>query len=437
MIYQLLKRDDVWRILPYCVVGSLLAYPLMGTPVARSAWLGGMLGLWSLAAAMFGLQRATRFQAGLPIAARQLFLTRLLSLLGILWLPALAVSGMVLVVTGTADAASALTVAKAVAVWTLATAILHSIRVGELSLPGWMTLAVVFLFPPVSMLVATHVGAATVLAVCLPLSAVLLLRTWRALPKSYQLAPAGRHPKAASVPNAEKRAKTTGRFSQAAAWWPVLHSVFPGLGLFYLPWIFFGAVSGQWVSGSFGVALLWFLARQPSRWLWALPIRPRALLLTILAPILLTLAGGYFAGPRLAKHPIPIPDLNVQVIYLAVILGWALLVVLCIVINDWRRLGRLPKWVRALPALLLVGIPGFVPGILALLTPWAALEQFRSLQRDIPLAISHAIPGGAFGAVAVSVVALAALYWAVEKVFSEPEFTGKPLPPQKFEFLQR
>ena len=295
-----------------------------------------------------------------------------------------------------------------------------------------MIFVLMFLAPPAGLLVARFAGTNPVLAVCLPLSAVLLLRTWRTFPKSYQLAPAGTHPRTAPVPNAEKRPRTT------VAWWPVLHSVFPARSLFLLPWFVMGAMPGQWVFGSFGVALLWFQARQQSRWLWSLPIHARALLLTILAPAFLVLAGGYFTGLHLPKkRPIPAPDLNLQIFNIAAILGWALLVVLCMTIYDWRRLGRVPKWVRALPALLLIVMPGFVPGILALLTPWAAMEQFARLQRDILQAISHAIPGGVFGAVAVSVAALAALYWAIEKVFSEPEFTGKPRPPQDFEFLQR
>jgi hypothetical protein len=171
--------------------------------------------------------------------------------------------------------------------------------------------------------------------------------------------------------------------------------------------------------------------------LWSLPMNARALLLTILAPILLTLAGCYFAGLHIPKrHPIPVPDLNVQILTLAAILGCALLVVLCMVVYDWRRMGRFPKWVRALPALL-VGIPVLLPGVIFLLAPSAGMGQFARLQRDIVLAILGLIPGGAFGAVAASLAALAALYWAIEKVFSEPEFANLPRPPQYYQFLQR
>jgi len=464
MIYQLLKRDDVWRILPYYVLGCAVIYPFFGASVMRAAFLSAMLGF---GAAVAGFQRATRFQAGLPIAARQLFLARLISLLGILWLPALAGAGMMLLVTGTAHAASASAVAKVVVAYTLVIALLQSIRVRDLSLPIWKMFPVMFLFSNVGILAATSAVAVPVLALCLPLSAVLLLRTWIALPRSYQLAPAGRHPRTISVPDAEplagrlgasggqalldyerqhgqscvtgeERAKTTGSSSPAAVWWPVLHSVFPGLGLFYLAWAFMGAMSGTSAFGSFGVAMLWFLARQPSRWLWSVPINARALLLTILTPILLALTGGYFAGLYLPKKsPIPVPDLNIPVLNLAAVLVWALLVVLSMVLYDWRRLGRMPKWVRALPALLLIGIPALVRGGVMLFASSAATKQFERSQREILQAIWNAIPGGVFGAVAVTAVALAALYWAVEKVFSEPEFAGKPHPPQDFESGQR
>jgi hypothetical protein len=433
MIYQLLKRDDVRRIAPFVVLVSAVLYPLLGASVGRVAFLSVMMGA---GAVIMGLQRATRFQAGLPIAARQLFLTRLLALLGVLWLPALAGGGMILATTGTAHAAAALAVAKVAALYTLATAALQSIRVRELSLPRWL-IYVVFPLLPVGMWTAKSIATTPVMAVCLPLSAVLLLRTWRALPKSYQLAPAGNHPRTASVPNAEKRARTTVRFSPVAAWWPVLHSVFPARSLFVLPWLVMGAVPGQWVFGSFGVALLWFQARQQCRWLWSLPIPARALLLTILAPAFLMLAGCFFTSLHLRKRPIPVPDLNFQILNVAAILGWALLVVLCMAIYDWRRLGRFPKWVRALPAMLLVGIPSLAPVYLSLLTPLAAMEQSARLQRDILQALSHAIPGGVFGAMAATAAALAVLYWAIEKVFSEPEFAGKPRPTQDFEFLQR
>ncbi len=434
MIYQLLKRDEVWRLVPYAVLGCAVVYPLIGASVGRAAFLSVLLGL---GAAVAGFQRATRFQAGLPIAARQLFLTRLLSLLGILWLPPLAGVCMILATTGVAHAASALAVAKAVAVCTLAIAALQSIEVRELTLPRWLIFPVMFLFQAVGLSVTKFAGATPVLAVCLPLIAVLLLRTWRALPKSYQLAPAGNHPRTASASNAAQRAKTTGRFSPAAAWWPVLHSVFSWQHLIFLTMLLMVGTSKSWIGPAYCVGMLWLITRQQIRWLWSLPINARALLLTILAPILLTLTGGYFAGPHMAKRHIPVPDLNAQVLNLAATLGLALIIVLCMVLYDWRRLGRVPKWVRALPALLLVGIPSVLPAFLMLFAPSTLMKRLPQLILERPELISGAIPGGVLGALAASVAALTALYWAVEKVFSESEFAGKPRPPQDFEFLRR
>ena len=64
MIYQLLKRDDVWRILPYFVLGCAVVYPLLAASGGQVAFLSVMLGAGSV---ITGFQRATRFQAGLPI----------------------------------------------------------------------------------------------------------------------------------------------------------------------------------------------------------------------------------------------------------------------------------------------------------------------------------------------------------------------------------
>jgi hypothetical protein len=382
-----------------------------------------------------GFQRATRFQAGLPIAARYLFLTHLLSLLGALWLPALAGGFMILAATGRAHAAAALAVVEAAAIFTLVIAALQSIRMRELCLPRWLMIVLMVPMPPVSLLVTRYGSATIVFAVSLPLSAVLLLRTWRALPKSYELAPAGTHPGTAAVPKAGQRAKTSVRFLPAVAWRPVLHSLFSARDLWFLPWILVGAMSGQWLMSSLCTALLWFNTRQRSRWLWSLPIKARALLLTMLVPILFILAAGYFAGlhfPR--KHPIPVPDFNLQVLSLGLILGCALLALLCMVLFDWRRLGRFPKWVRALPALLFIGLPWFVPGVLFLFVP-SAMDQFARVQREFPLTLSHAVPGGVFGALAATAATLAVLYWAIEKVSSEAEFANKPRPPQDYGFL--
>jgi hypothetical protein len=175
----------------------------------------------------------------------------------------------------------------------------------------------------------------------------------------------------------------------------------------------------------FWILILWLMARQQTLWLRPLPIRPRAFLIAMVAPILLALAGGHFGGLHLSRHPKPIPALPVQVLDLGAALAWALVAVLAIELVDWRRLSHISVKIRhsvgaALMLVTFVGGFGFGPrGVDPLHI--AVLRLARALPESLPLAI------------ALVAAMLGVLWLAIEKVFAEGDRATKPRP-QKDEY---
>ncbi len=80
MIWELIKRDPVWRVMPLFAALWVLAAP------------NGVLFFTLVPFMMFisfhGFRHCcTLFQAALPIAGKQLFLSRVASLMAFIWLP--------------------------------------------------------------------------------------------------------------------------------------------------------------------------------------------------------------------------------------------------------------------------------------------------------------------------------------------------------------
>ena len=142
MIYQIVRRDLDWRRLWFVTAGLgmiLLGFgirPLWFPEKAVSAILGSLLMLAVLYPAfMFGGRRASLFQAALPIPARDLFVARLLSLLGVVWFPLLAVAAASRVAGPGASYFGFLSLTVAGPIATAGVLALLSIRLRELSAP--------------------------------------------------------------------------------------------------------------------------------------------------------------------------------------------------------------------------------------------------------------------------------------------------------------
>jgi hypothetical protein len=357
--------------------------------------------------------RATRFEASLPIAGRDLFLARALSIMAIVWLPAMAGAAAAAIFWGlSAVAVRALIVAT---LCTLAAGALQSLRVRELAAPKWTLVAFCALIPAAVMYVDHHRTSALIPAFCALAGIALLARTWSVVPKSFELAPA--KPRAGDGP--ARPARPARAVSPRFVWLPVLRSVFT------IPYTYFlfpllVVLVGQWLTICFWIVFAWLIARNNTLWLRPLPIRPRVLLIAMVAPILLVLAGGYFAGFHFGRHPRPVPVLAIQALDLGALLGWALAVVLVTALGDWRRLTHISRKVRLIVFGVLMGVP-FVGGI-----GGSVLLHGVDPLHLAALRLAAALPDNAGIAMALVLAVLGALWLAIEKVFAEGDYADKP-----------
>jgi hypothetical protein len=430
MIYQLIRRDPVWNYLPYLILLSAVAGLFLAASPGHVALVGGYVGFGGVFLCR-PHQRATRFQAALPVAGRQLFLARVSLMMAMLWLPAIACGAAVLISGGFAN--SALAPMEIATVCTLSIMAVQSVRVRELNGPMWLLYAL-FLIPGMGLqLVASPHAAIPVVATCAALAVALFLRNWRAVPKSFQIAPVGVSADAAPVGHA--KAKSGGE--PATVWLPILRSVFSWQYGMWLWFLFLAPKSVTWIgSCGFSLAALWGIARQRTGWVQALPIRPRVVLWTILAPVLLTLALGYFVGFHFGSHSRPVPEVRDQVLNLAAMLGWALLVVLFLALFNWRRLRHVPLVIRRGLLGLLLGVPivGSLTVLMLLSKP--ATMAAAALIPDALLRLSRVLPGNLPAVIAFAALPLAALCWAVDRVFEEAEYADKPRAPKDDPFLR-
>lgn len=194
-----------------------------------------------------------------------------------------------------------------------------------------------------------------------------------------------------------------------------------------LVYLVFGAFGGQRLSLCFWILILWLAARQNTLWLRPLPIRPSALPITMVAPILLAFAGGYFGGLHSSPHRRPIPALPVQVLDLGSALALALVVVLAIELVDWRPLSHISAKVRygVGAVLMLVCFVGGLTG--------SGLMHGVDPLRAAVLRLGRALPDSLALAIALVAAVLWALWRATEKAFAESDRATKPRP-QKDEY---
>ncbi|MBZ5586801.1 MAG: hypothetical protein LAQ30_32365, partial [Acidobacteriia bacterium] len=208
------------------------------------------------------------------------------------------------------------------------------------------------------------------------------------------------------------------RAAMTFAWAPVLRSAYSWQYLFFVPMIGVWTSSGSWLLNPFWLLVAWWDSRARTRWLWALPVGRRALLWTIMGPMLAAHAlGFYFRRPTGASS-----EPRVEIVTATAILVYAMLAILFIVLLDWRKLSRVPHRVRRAAFVSLLALWYLTSMALIFLAPYQELMH-NGLAR-----LAHALPLGPPALVAAAAALLLALYLAIEKVFSEPDFADKPKP---------
>ena len=276
MIRQLMQRDPAWRYVWYLTAAAVLARVAFVVPIL----LGPVyVILWSR---VMPHRRASFFEAALPVAARDLYLARLLSLLSMIWLPG-AMAALSLLMGGKSATAR---VAAVVMFLTLITVVNLSVRIEEFAAPPRVTMlcAVAAALIIVPTMLLGHPGA--VAAICAAAAAGVGGYAWRSIPATFQSAPM----------DAAAAQRRTGRAAAALPWWPILRSLFPWQVAVFIPISFIWLTTGQWIWAPTYLMMAYGQVRLSTRWTQALPMSRSTLLAASMVPFLLVLAGAAEIG---------------------------------------------------------------------------------------------------------------------------------------------
>ncbi len=287
LLFPLMRRDPIWRFMPFAVLAGFGALALDLKSPALQGGIAGIVG--SLYMAFLGQarihERASTFEAALPIDGRDLLRARLASLLLFLWLP-VAVALLVCLWFGPAQAVRLAWPLGSAAMAASATVVLLQLyglpRIGvakAVALAAWLSVLVICI--AVAFLVHPEPGATSPLLGLAAIGLLIAAGAFRAWPKSslaLQLSPV--ELQRADLPAS---AATTG---DPGSWVVLLRSLlntqttvwfgfaafYPLLNNFVMPLCFVpGYVTGAYMS---------------LRWMFPLPISRRRILGVILLPFL-------------------------------------------------------------------------------------------------------------------------------------------------------
>jgi hypothetical protein len=332
MIRQLMKRDPGWPSVPlitlmsgaFCVIWHFLA--TSANNGSNSMFISVFVALPAAAAVVAGMQQSdNRFQAALPLTVRQVYLARVLSMIGLLWLPA-AVS-VVIALALPNPAIPVATLVEFLSVWTVVMVGTQSAGIRGLTIPSapWIIGSGFFLWvfgaslAPIPGWLSGENRIAFVLPtlICWLASAAIFLRTWHTAPKSFQSAPL--EPATVAV----SRGTAPSRAVPSTPWIPVLRTV-PRWGGLDLLFVFVFMATGSLRPIMLILfASVWPSARPRVRWLFALPVHRRALLAAILLPMILAITGGYLIGVHLPTSPMPYATRGISVRASQALPGWS------------------------------------------------------------------------------------------------------------------
>lgn len=307
MLYQLIKRDPAWRLAPKLVLACAILAPAIALYNLTLEAVIPCVGLMPLLA-MYTKphQRCTFFEATLPLRAKDLYLARVLSLLALCWLP-IGV-GVIGIVAATGDVR---TVSRYLlelgGLFSLFSLILLSARPREFASPPSLTLVLSISFCALIVLVVRLMwpdepDPVVVFVLCAAASAVLFTITWTALPASFQV-----QEKVAAAPSAPK----SGRSFLPRSWAPVVRSIGTWRSVLYLftrPYLV--VITNGLIAPVFMLSIGETYATL--RWLTALPVSRRKLLLLSLLPAMTVVLSGLAIAALIPENSV-FPDVQLTI----------------------------------------------------------------------------------------------------------------------------
>ncbi len=358
--------------------------------------------------------RSTFFDAGLPVEGRQLWVSKMITLLGMVWLPALAAS----IVGFAVIRDPALPLLNGAAGFTAILLAAQCFRIREFHEPlrVWVSLLIAGGTLMIVIAVAVPNSATRVLAGYLLANIAFFLLAWSRVPRSFEAAPA--QPSAAR----QTRRIAEGQATPILVWWKILRPIYLGylFVMLALVWIEGGAT---FVSVIAVVPPVAATARANWRFLAHLPVLPRKLFWAIWAPLPLAIFLGYEAAvhfPPGSLHPVTLGLRTSAIawsISLALLLSW----MFCFQSAEWRRTRN---WPMAAKFLLMATIP------VGVTRAWIAIPSNAFWRRygadPIPyFAVKWAavLPENPWLLAILLTVPLAGLYWLAERAFCEMEYS--------------
>jgi hypothetical protein len=426
VIYQLMKLDIAWKlvrvIVPIYTILAILTthwaaslFPSVLREATDSEFFGIALFLtFFLAFSCLPILRTYPFLITLPVSSRQLYLARTLSILTLLWAPAI-ISTIIFGFLGPAEAAATHRLLMISSISTFIVFLIQTIRPKKYAAPVSSLSLMILLF---LWILAGHLYPIwTVFYLSLGTSALLFLWNWLWLPSSFEFLSSNQILKTTSPSYIAAYPDINPDGLRLSAMKPIWQSIF---SLYYC--IIFLGLFVQTMIGTFTWIPLfitggWIFSRQRLRWLYTLPFSFNQILFLFSFPLFVCLAISYCLNNALFQtttHP-----LHIRILGLMIIFDIFFLSLLCIQIFRWRKF----QWLSDSWRLIAEGILNisFMAGIV--------LNIFHYKHSQIEwllFFLSKSSPNIMFLWTFLSLISLAGLYWLNLKLFRETEYIDPP-----------
>ncbi len=233
MIWQLIKRDQAWQWMPLTTLtvassGVMWHFLALADPRGIATYLFEILFLFlifSAPAAALAQHSETQFQSTMPITVRQVFLARMISMFSMLWVPVIA---GVATLTAVRDPAVSGLPLKQWLAFTSAVLVIQCFAVRGVVISRRVIFLLGFLwtfgyFMRRELAEVSTPGTYLVAACCM-IAGAIVIRTWRAVPLSFQdspISPSQTSSAPTTAGNVERK-----RRSSTSLWMPLLQTLF-------------------------------------------------------------------------------------------------------------------------------------------------------------------------------------------------------------------